>query len=146
MIWNFAFQLGLQNLQVKQAKKVSETLDRAYQSKTITLNADERKLMSNLDVVCEKYKNVQENVLDKELMQWKKDQRHFGISESDKLKKIKKWCEDLADIICNMRQLVKQLEDLMPSNDVKLLLKKIITLLQNLVTGTFIIEQQPQQV
>ena len=107
---------------------------------------NKKELISELDVACEKYKDVQEKVLSEELMQWKKDQRHFGISESDKLKKIKKWCEDLADIICNMRQLVKQLEDLMPSNDVKLLLKKIITLLQNLVTGTFIIEQQPQQV
>ena len=110
------------------------------------MNADERKLMSDLDVVCEKYKYVQEKVLDEELMQWKKDQRKFSVSASDKLKWIKKWCEDLADIICNLRQLVKQLEELMPSNDVKSLLKKIVTLLQNLVGGTFIIEQQPQQV
>ena len=138
--------MGLQDLEVRKLKKISETLDRAYQSKTNTLNTDERKLMSDLDVVCEKYKYVQENVLDEELMQWKKDQRKFGFSESDKLKRIKKWCEDLADIICNMRQLVKQLEELMPSNDVKLLLRKILALLQNLVAGTFIIEQQPQQV
>ena len=138
--------MGLQDLEVRKLKKISETLDRAYQSKTNTLNTDERKLMSDLDVVCEKYKHVQENVLDEELMQWKKDQRKFGFSESDKLKRIKKWCEDLADIICNMRQLVKQLEELMPSNDVKLLLKKTLALLQNLVAGTFIIEKQPQQV
>merc|ERR1712110_518587 len=94
--------------------------------------------------------------LSEELMQWKKDQRQFEISEldkeqfeiygSDKLEIIKKWCEDLAEIICNMRQLAKQLEDLMPSKDVNVLLLKILTLLQNLVTGTFIIEKQPQQV
>ena len=120
------------------------------------LETDKKELISELDAVCEKYKNVQENVLNEELMQWKKDQRQFEISESDKesleisepdkLKIIKKWCEDLAEIICNMRQLAKQLEDLMPSNDVKLLLLKILTLLHNLVTGTFIIEKQPQQV
>ena len=120
------------------------------------METDKKELISELDAVCEKYKDVQENVLSEELMKWKKDQRQFEISESDKvqleiskpdkLKIIKKWCEDLAEIICNMRQLVKQLEDLMPSNDVKLLLLKILTLLQNLVTGTFIIEKQPQQV
>ena len=117
---------------------------------------NKKELISELDAVCEKYKDVQEKVLSEELMQWKKNQRQFEISElnkeqleiygSDKLEIIKKWCEDLAEIICNMRQLAKQLEDLMPSKDVNVLLLKILTLLQNLVTGTFIIEKQPQQV
>ena len=138
--------MGLQNPEVKKLKKVSDALERAFKIKTTTLDTDKQKLMSDLDVVSEKYKYVQENVLDEELMQWKKDQRKFGFSASDKLKIIKKWCEDLADIICNLRQLVKQLEELMPSNEVKSLLQKILTLLQNLVAGTFIIEQQPQQV
>ena len=127
-----------------------------YQKETSKLETNKKELISELDVACEKYKDVQEKVLSEELMQWKKDQRQFEISESDKdkleisetdkLKRIKKWCEDLAEIICNLRQLVKQLEYLIPSNDVKLLLLKILTLLQNLVTGTFIIEKQPQQV
>ena len=117
---------------------------------------NKKELISELDVACEKYKDVQEKVLSEELMQWKKDQRQFEISEKDKeqleiskpdkLKIIKKWCEDLAEIICKLRQLVKQLEDLMPFNDVNVLLLKILKLLQNLVTGTFIIEKQPQQV
>ena len=120
------------------------------------METDKKELISELDVACEKYKDVQEKVLSEELMQWRKDQRQFDISEldkeqleiygSDKLEIIKKWCEDLAEIICNLRQLAKQLEDLMPSKDVKLLLLKIVTLLKNLVTGTFIIEKQPQQV
>ena len=138
--------MGLQNPEVKKLKKVSDALERAFKIKTTTLDTDKQKLMSDLDVVSEKYKYVQENVLDEELMQWKKDQRKYGFSASNKLKRIKKWCEDLADIICNLRQLVKQLEELMPSTDVKSLLQKILTLLQNLVVGTFIIEQQPQQV
>ena len=127
-----------------------------YQKETSKLETNKKELISELDVACEKYKDVQEKVLSEELMQWKKDQRQFEISESDKdkleisetdkLKRIKKWCEDLAEIICNLRQLVKQLEYLIPSNDVKLLLLKILILLQNLVTGTFIIEKQPQQV
>ena len=120
------------------------------------METDKKELISELDVACEKYKDVQEKVLSEELKQWKIDQRQFEISEldkeqleiseSDKLKIIKKWCEDLAEIICNMRQLAKQLEDLIPSKDVNILLLKILTLLQNLVTGTFIIEKQPQQV
>ena len=137
-------------------KKVSETLERLYQKETSKLAINKKELISELDVACEKYKDVQEKVLSEELMQWKKDQRQFEISESDKeqleisetdkLKRIKKWCEDLAEIICNLRKLVKQLEYLMPSKDVNALLLKILTLLQNLVTGAFIIEKQPQQV
>lgn len=127
-----------------------------YQKETSKLAINKKELISELDVACEKYKDVQEKVLSEELMQWKKDQRQFEISEKDKeqleiskpdkLKIIKKWCEDLAEIICKLRQLVKQLEDLMPFNDVNVLLLKILKLLQNLVTGTFIIEKQPQQV
>ena len=98
--------------------------------------------MSDLYVVCEKYKDVQEIVLDKELMEWKKGQTYFGISESNELKRIKNWCKDLAETICNIKQLAKQLKDLMPSNHMKLLLFKIRSLLQNLVAGTFIIEQE----
>ena len=98
--------------------------------------------MSDLYAVCERYKDVQEIVLDKELVQWKKGQTYFGISESNELKKIKNWCKDLADIICNIKQLAKQLKNLMPSNHMKLLLLKISSLLQNLVAGTFIIEQE----
>ena len=98
--------------------------------------------MSDLYVVCEKYKDVQDIVLDKELMQWKKGQTYFGMSESNELKIIKNWCKDLADTICNIKQLTKQLKDLMPSNHMKLLLLKISSLLQNLVAGTFIIEQE----
>ena len=98
--------------------------------------------MSDLYVVCEKYKGIQEIVLDKELMEWKKGQTYFGISESNELKRIKNWCKDLADTICNIKQLAKQLKDLMPSNHMKLLLLKICSLLQNLVAGTFIIEQE----
>ena len=126
------------------------------QKETSKLATNKKELISELDVACEKYKDVQEKVLSEELMQWRKDQRQFDISEldkeqleiygSDKLEIIKKWCEDLAEIICNMRQLAKQLEDLIPSKDVNILLLKILTLLQNLVTGTFIIEKQPQQV
>ena len=106
------------------------------------METDEKKLISDLYVVCEKYKDVQEIVLDKELMQWKKGQTYFGISESNKLKRIKDWCKDLADAICNIKQLAKQLKELMPSNHMKLLLLKISLLLQNLVAGTFLIEQE----
>ena len=87
-----------------------------YQKETSKLATNKKELISELDAVCEKYKDVQEKVLSEELMQWKKDQRQFEISESDKdkleisetdkLKRIKKWCEDLAEIICNLRQLV----------------------------------------
>ena len=135
-------QSGSQNSKVKNLNKEYEAAERGYQVKIDKLETDQKKLMSNLYVVCEKYKDVQEIVLDKELRQWKKGQTYLGISESNELKRIKNWCKDLADIICNIKQLAKQLQNLMPSNHMKLLLLKISSLHQNLVAGTFIIEQE----
>ena len=141
-IFFFTLQSGLQNSKVKKLKKEYEAAERGYQAKIDKLETDQKKLMSDLYAVCERYKDVQEIVLDKELVQWKKGQTYFGISESNELKKIKNWCKDLADIICNIKRLAKQLKNLMPSNHMKLLLLKISSLLQNLVAGTFIIEQE----
>ena len=138
----FTLQSGLENSKVKKLKKEYEAAERGYQVKIDKLETDQKKLMSDLYAVCERYKDVQEIVLDKELVQWKKGQTYFGISESNELKKIKNWCKDLADIICNIKRLAKQLKNLMPSNHMKLLLLKISSLLQNLVAGTFIIEQE----
>ena len=138
----FTLQSGSQNSKVKNLKKEYEAAERGYQVKIDKLETDQKKLMSNLYVVCGKYKDVQEIVLDNELMQWKKGQTYFDISESNELRKIKNWCKDLADIICNIKQLASQLRNLMPSNHMKLLLLKISSLLQNLVAGTFIIEQE----
>ena len=138
----FTLQSGIQNSKVKKLKKEYEAAERGYQVKIDKLETDQKKLMSDLYVVCEKYKDIQEIVLDKELMEWKKGQTYFGISESNELKRIKNWCKDLADTICNIKHLAKQLKTLMPSNHMKLLLLKICSLLQNLVAGIFIIEQE----
>jgi len=68
---------------------------------------------------------------------------------------LQEWCEGLADIIWQLRQQVRQLENLRTklitdpqNNDINLqeLLASVTQLLSNLVTGTFVIEKQPPQV
>merc|ERR1711860_434380 len=66
---------------------------------------------------------------------------------------IQEWCEGLAEIVWNLKQQVKQLQNLFEkiiagqtSNDLKQLLERVTEALTNLVTGTFIIEKQPPQV
>ena len=64
----FTLQSGLQHSKVKKLKEEYEAWERDYQVKIDKLETDEKKLMSDLYSVCEKYKDLQEIVLDKELM------------------------------------------------------------------------------
>ena len=96
-------------------------------------------------------KEVQMQVLDKELIRWKREQQLAGNGNpmSANLETLQEWCEGLAEIIWTMRQQVRQLEGLReklgdPGNAANLLpdlLAGITELLSNLVTGTFIIEK-----
>ncbi len=59
-------------------------------------------------------KEVQMQVLDKELIRWKRDQQLAGNGHpmGFNLETLQEWCEGLADIIWTMRQQVRQLEGL----------------------------------
>jgi len=111
-----------------------------------------RVLVSNFHEV----KEVQAQVLDKELINWKREQQLAGngLNMTLSLESLQEWCEGLANIIWTMRQQIKHLEILNaqiadPASEANLLpelLSGITDLLSNLVTGTFIIEKQPPQV
>merc|ERR1719219_1081293 len=111
-----------------------------------------RDLVSNFHEV----KEVQIQVLDKELIAWKREQQLAGngLNMTLSLEMLQEWCESLAAIIWSMRQQIKQLENLRSQltdptntpNHIPDLLSGITDLLSNLVTGTFIIEKQPPQV
>merc|ERR1719219_2222190 len=111
-----------------------------------------RDLVSNFHEV----KEVQIQVLDKELIAWKREQQLAGngLNMTLSLEMLQEWCESLAAIIWSMRQQIKQLENLRSQltdptntpNHIPDLLSGITNLLSNLVTGTFIIEKQPPQV
>jgi signal transducer and activator of transcription 5B len=103
-------------------------------------------------------KDVQVEVLDKQLIRWKRDQQLAGNGYQMSpafLDTLQEWCEGLADIIWQLRQQVRQLENLRtklipdPQNkdfNLQELLASVTELLSNLVTGTFVIEKQPPQV
>merc|ERR1712173_134973 len=89
---------------------------------------------------------------------WKRDQQLAGNGYQMSpafLDTLQEWCEGLADIIWQLRQQVRQLENLRtklipdPQNkdfNLQELLASVTELLSNLVTGTFVIEKQPPQV
>ena len=59
-------------------------------------------------------KEVQAQVLDKELIRWKREQQLAGNGQpmTANLETLQEWCEGLAEIIWTMRQQVRQLEGL----------------------------------
>ena len=99
---------------------------------------------------------LQNQVLDEELIQWKRSQAlaYNGVIQEGSLDQLQQWCERLAEIIWQCRQQIKRVElqrqqlpinnqgvDLLPE-----LNTTITALLSTLVTSTFIIEKQPPQV
>ncbi|XP_023932909.1 signal transducer and activator of transcription 5B [Lingula anatina] len=102
--------------------------------------------------------NTQQQVLDHELIEWKRRQQLAGNGASfeGNLDSLQSWCEALAELIWYNRQQIKKVELLraqlpidVPPSSIDLLpaLNNTITgLLSSLVTSTFIIEKQPPQV
>lgn len=100
---------------------------------------------------------LQSQVLDEELIHWKREQQLAGNGSifNSNLDAIQEWCESLAELIWLNRQQIKEVErlkqklaldpvgvaDVLPQ-----LLTDITQLLSTLVTSTFIIEKQPPQV
>lgn len=117
-----------------------------------------RSLEEKLKSMFESVKNVQTEVLDKQLNAWKREQQLAGngLQMTQSLENIQEWCEGLADVLWTMRTQVKQLEILWSQvsrfqsgstqNQLPDLVAGLTGLLTGLVTGTFIIEKQPPQV
>ncbi|GLV38891.1 Signal-transducer and activator of transcription protein at 92E [Carabus blaptoides fortunei] len=101
--------------------------------------------------------SLQAQVLDDELIRWKREQQLAGngAAFNSNLDSIQEWCESLAELIWMNRQQIKEAERLKQKlaldppgmTDVLPQLNAQITqLLSSLVTSTFIIEKQPPQV
>lgn len=101
--------------------------------------------------------SLQAQVLDDELIRWKREQQLAGNGApfNSNLDNIQEWCESLAELIWANRQQIKEAERLKQKlaldppgvTDVLPQLNAQITqLLSSLVTSTFIIEKQPPQV
>merc|ERR1712228_924279 len=131
-------------------------MNNSIRSKYLSLTNKRAELTAAFKQMYDLYKIVQHEVLEKQLIQWKRDQQLSGNGYNcnvGQLEVLQEWCEGLADIIWTMRQQVKQLQQLREKvgdpagspNDQELLMN-ITEALTNLVTGTFIIEKQPPQV
>ena len=109
-------------------------------------------MMVNFQAVQE----LQAHVLEKELINWKREQQLAGNGKQMtlSLETLQEWCEGLAQVLWEMRTQTKQLmhdreqlvDNMQHTAALPELLKGVTTLLSNLVTGTFIIEKQPPQV
>lgn len=147
---------GEQHPDVKKFRATKEGLENATRQKYLNLVQKRTGLFNSYVEIFKSVREVQVQVLDKELIRWKRDQQLSGngFAMSFSLEVLQEWCEGLADIIWTMRQQVRQLEGLREklgeaqatANLLQDLLASITELLSNLVTGTFIIEKQPPQV
>lgn len=103
--------------------------------------------------------SLQKQVIDDELIKWKKQQQLHGNGASfdaSMIDTLQKWCESLAELLWrNRQQIIKvdllrqQLPIEIPqgTEDLQPELNKVVTgLLSSLVTSTFIVEHQPPQV
>ncbi len=153
---SFVSQHGEQHPDVKKHRANKETMEKAIKQKYLALTGQRSGLVEAYVQMFQSVKEVQAQVLDKELIRWKREQQLHGngCPMQSNLEAIQEWCEGLAEIIWAIRQQVRQLEGLReklgdPGNSANLLpdlLAGVTELLSNLVTGTFIIEKQPPQV
>lgn len=153
---SFVQQNGEQHPDVKKYRATKEGMENATRQKYLSLVGKRSGLFNSYVEIYKSVRDVQAQVLDKELIRWKRDQQLAGNGHpiNMSLEVLQEWCEGLADIIWTMRQQVRQLEGLREKlgdspntgNLLPDLLASITELLSNLVTGTFIIEKQPPQV
>ena len=151
-----ASQRGEADPEVKQRKVMTEKMKTNLENKYSGLCTARNSVMSDIVFTVREVKEVQAEVLDNELIAWKREQQLAGngLQMTLSLETIQEWCESLATIIWSTRQHVKELERLktnLPDNattpiTTQQLTAEITDLLSNLVTGTFIIEKQPPQV
>jgi len=149
-------QNGEASMDVKKLKQQRDRMEQQIRQKYMNLATQRTTLVNTLVSNFHAVKEVQVQVLDKELIAWKRDQQLAGngLQMTLSLETLQEWCENLAQIIWSMRQQIKQLENLRSQltdptntpNHIPDLLSGITDLLSNLVTGTFIIEKQPPQV
>jgi len=148
-------QHGEAHAEVKKWKANRDKMQAGIEQKYSKLSSMRKNLGSAFCSSFHEVKAVQTQVLDKELINWKREQQLAGngLNMTLSLESLQEWCEGLANIIWTLRQQIKQMEMLNsqipdPQDDNRLpeLLSGITDLLSNLVTGTFIIEKQPPQV
>ncbi|XP_041983739.1 signal transducer and activator of transcription 5B isoform X2 [Aricia agestis] len=136
-----------------------EEMERKLNALVAQINQSQIELVDRLKDNISTLRQLQSQVLDEELIKWKREQQLSGngVPMSANLNTIQEWCELLADLIWSTRQQVKNVA-LVTSKTISELRqphladmlddmsKQITSLLSTLVTSTFVIEKQPPQV
>jgi len=149
-------QLGETHEEVKKMKAARDKMENQVKQKLQGLATLRNNIFNEMVMTVRQVREVQTEVLDSELIAWKRQQQLAGngLQITLSLETLQEFCEALAGIIWTTRTHIKQLETLRAtlgdnsSSTVtsQQLTTEITELLSNLVTGTFIIEKQPPQV
>ncbi|XP_053409136.1 signal transducer and activator of transcription 5B-like isoform X3 [Mercenaria mercenaria] len=140
-------------------KQEKEEMDRQLLSSAQQILQQRLALASKHKDTLTTLETLAKQVVDDELIAWKQKQKlalNGASFDATMIDVLQKWCESLADLIWrNRMQIIKvdllrqQLPIDVPQNvtDLQPDLNRLVTgLLSNLVTSTFIVEQQPPQV
>ncbi|GBP74210.1 Signal transducer and activator of transcription 5B [Eumeta japonica] len=116
-------------------------------------------IVDRLKQIIASLRELQSQVLDVELIRWKREQQLSGngVPMHSNLNTIQEWCENLAELIWLTRQQVNNMARINSKSQVELnqphlmemlddMSKQVTSLLSTLVTSTFVIEKQPPQV
>jgi len=151
-------QHGEQDSKVKALKSHKENMEKHIKERYLNMQRHQSQLISDFVYTYNAVKEVQAQVLDKELICWKRRQQLSGNGfqlNAEFIDTLQEWCEGVAEIVWQLRQQVRQLEGLKAKlisapqdQDCNLqeLLDGVTELLSALVTRTLIIEKQPPQV
>ncbi|CAG9853830.1 unnamed protein product [Phyllotreta striolata] len=143
---------------VSKLQKQKESLEQILNQKLAGLMQMRLALGEKLKETYQLLAQLQTQVLDEELIKWKRDQQLSGngATFTSNLDTIQDWCENLAELIWLNRQQTKEVERLKSRLQVEYppvvadvlpqLVQEFTQLLSTLVTSTFIIEKQPPQV
>ena len=152
----FKQQNGENNQEVKNGKARLDKFQQQVAQKHLLLTNRRDELVKVMMVNFQAVQELQAHVLEKELINWKREQQLAGNGKQMtlSLETLQEWCEGLAQVLWEMRTQTKQLmhdreqlvDNMQHTAALPELLKGVTTLLSNLVTGTFIIEKQPPQV
>jgi len=106
-VQNMKQQLGEENPETKRLVKQHTSMNNSIRTRYISLTTKRGNLTSSYKQIFDVYREVQAQVLEKQLINWKRDQQLAGNGHDvnmGQLEILQEWCEGLADIIWTMRQ------------------------------------------
>lgn len=143
--------------QVQKLKAHKQRLEVELRQKACGLRELRKNLQDKHLAILQKFDQVMQFVLQKELPAWQGMQRaatyRAGMMDNQMLNKIQRWCEELATILSESRQQIVRVEQLRSSLPMELnpdrlpqLKAHAQSLLTTLLARSFVVDHQPPQV